>query len=187
MSAAKKQQPEVASESIPESSVKTYGSKVVSRLHEVVLFSDLKEDHDAIEALASIMGSRHVKAGHDILVEGTNGTEMFILIEGRASVLKSTPQGDLYKVAIFEGAKNIAFGESGLIDADSRSATIRADTDCELIVLERRAFEKFSTAYPKWALPIYRRIAQAVMARMKKTNNDMLLLYNALVAEIRGN
>jgi CRP/FNR family cyclic AMP-dependent transcriptional regulator len=166
--------------------LETYGSEVVSKLHDVVLFADIKEDKGAIEALASIMGERWIKTGDDILTEGTNGTEMFILLDGRASVYKSTPQGDHYKVAIFEGNKNIAFGESGLIDADSRSATIRADIECHVLVLERRAFEKYSSTYPQWALPIYRRIAQAVMARMKKTNNDMLLLYNALVDEIRG-
>ena len=183
MSTAKKLDSISANSPRPE----TYGSHVVSKLHDVVLFADIRHDPGAIEALASIMSERKIKAGVDILTEGTNGTEMFILLDGRASVYKSTPQGDHYKVAIFEGNKNIAFGESGLIDADSRSATIRADVECHVIVLERLAFEKYSASYPQWALPIYRRIAQAVMARMKKTNNDMLLLYNALVDEIRGN
>jgi CRP-like cAMP-binding protein len=151
-----------------------------------VLFSDIRSEPQALEALASIMSSRRVPAGQDILTEGSDGTEMLILIEGQASVYKSTPQGDEFKVAIFQGLKNIAFGEGGMIDADARSATIRADTDCSCIVLDRKAFEKYSTSYPQWALPIYRRIAQSVMSRMKKTNDDMLLLYNALVAEIRG-
>jgi CRP-like cAMP-binding protein len=155
-------------------------------MYDVVLFSDIRTQKGAVEALVSIMGDRTINAGSNIIVEGTNGTEMFILYQGRASVFKSTPQGDEYKVAIFEGEKNIAFGESGLIDADSRSATIRADTECHCVVLERKAFERYSAAYPQWALPIYRRIAQSVMTRMKKTNNDMMLLYNALVAEIRG-
>lgn len=172
--------------SAPQAPPETYGSKILERLHGVMLFSDIKDQRGALEALVSIMGSRRIPAGKDILTEGTNGTEMFILLEGRASVYKSTPQGDEYKVAIFEGEKCVAFGESGLIDADARSATIRADVECHCIILERGAFEKYSTQYPQWALPIYRRIAQAVMTRMKKTNNDMLLLYNALVAEIRG-
>ncbi len=150
------------------------------------LFADIHAEPKALEALVSIMNTRKISAGVDILTEGQSGTEMLILIEGQASVYKSTPQGDEFKVAIFNGEKNIAFGEGGIIDADARSATIRADTDCVCIILERNAFEKYSATYPQWALPIYRRIAQAVMSRMKKTNDDMLLLYNALVAEIRG-
>lgn len=166
--------------------LETHSSETLAKIQNVILFSDIKNERGALEALMSIMGSRTIPAGRDILTEGTNGTEMFILLDGRASVYKSTPQGDEYKVAIFEGDKCIAFGESGLIDADARSATIRADVECHCVVLERAAFEKYSSQYPQWALPIYRRIAQAVMARMKKTNNDMLLLCNALVAEIRG-
>ncbi len=183
MSAERKQ---AAPSTFKDQPLETYGSKILARMHDVVLFSDIKNHKGAVEALVSIMGDRTINAGSNIIVEGTNGTEMFILYQGRASVYKSTPQGDEYKVAIFEGEKNIAFGESGLIDADSRSATIRADIECHCVVLERKAFERYSTAYPQWALPIYRRIAQSVMTRMKKTNNDMMLLYNALVAEIRG-
>lgn len=189
MSAAKKL-PETNSKPLDSASestlIKTYGSGVLEKLHNVALFSDVKDHEGAIEALASIMSSRSFEPGENIIKEGDTGTEMFILIEGRASVYKSTPQGDEYKVAIFEGAKNIAFGESGLIDTDARSATIRADIASTCIVLERKSFEKYSAQFPQWALPVYRRIAQAVMARMRKTNNDMLLLYNALVAEIRG-
>ena len=166
--------------------LETYGSSVLAKLHDVMLFCDIKDERGAIEALASIMGARRFTAGDNIIKEGATGTEMFVLLEGRASVFKSTPEGDEYKVAIFEGDKNISFGESGLVESDARSATIRADTNCMCIVLDRHAFEKYSKSYPQWALPIYRRIAQAVMTRMKKTNNDMLLLYNALVAEIRG-
>jgi CRP/FNR family transcriptional regulator, cyclic AMP receptor protein len=162
------------------------GSTALDRLHEVGLFVDIRDDKQALAAIAATMSSRRYRPGEDIVTEGTTGTDMFILVEGRASVFKSTPQGDEYKVAIFEGAKNIAFGESGLIETDSRTATIRADTDCTCLVLERMAFEKFSATSPQWALPVYRRIAHAVMARLKKTNNDMMLLYNALVAEIRG-
>lgn len=167
--------------------LESFGIEVLSKLRDVDIFADIKENSNALEALAGIMSSRFYPAETDIVIEGENGKEMFILLDGRASVYKTTPQGDHYKVAIFEGNRNIAFGESGLIDADSRSATIHADIDCSVIVLERLAFEKYSTTYPQWALPIYRRIAQSVMTRMKKTNNDMLLLYNALVAEIRGN
>lgn len=184
MSAAKKMAP--APDTHDSRLLETYGSDVLAKLHDVVLFQDIKNEHGALEALASIMSSRKIAADVDILTEGQVGTEMFILVAGRASVYKQTPQGDEFKVAIFEGGKNIAFGENGLIDADARSATIRADIDCECIVLERKNFERYSKTFPQWALPVYRRIAQAVMNRMKKTNNDMLLLYNALVAEIRG-
>ena len=162
-------------------------AKQLEHLRHVALFSDIKDIPGALEALASIMNERQFKAGEEILKEGGTGTEMFILISGQASVYKAPPEGEEYKVAIFDGTKNITFGESGLIESDRRSATIRADVDSTCLVLDRPIFEEFSRQHPDWALPVYRRIAHAVMARLKKTNNDMMLLYNALVSEIRGN
>jgi CRP-like cAMP-binding protein len=161
-------------------------ARIVAHLKGVTLFKDIATIDGAIENLASIMQEKKFPAQSDIIREGDDGTEMYILIEGRASVFKAPPDGEEYKVAIFDGDKNVAFGESGLIEADRRSATIRSDTPCVVLSLDRAAFEQFSIAHPDWALPIYRRISQAVMFRLKKTNNDMLLLYNALVGEIRG-
>jgi CRP/FNR family cyclic AMP-dependent transcriptional regulator len=161
-------------------------ASISTHLHGVDLFQDIRDLENALDSLAALMSERRFAAGSEIIREGSSSTEMFILIEGRASVYKSTPTGDTYKVAIFEGKNNIAFGESGLIESDSRTATITADTNCLCLVLDRAAFERFSGNSPHWALPIYRRIAHAVMARLRKTNNDMLLLYNALVTEIRG-
>jgi CRP/FNR family cyclic AMP-dependent transcriptional regulator len=155
-------------------------------LKDVGLFSDLKSDENALLALSEIMTERAYSAGADIIHEGDQGAEMFILISGQASVYKSTPGGDEYKVAVLKHEFHAAFGESGLIESEQRTATIRADQDCKCLVMSRSAFEKFSVDHPQWALPVYRRIAHGVMSRLRNTNNDMLLLYNALVAEIRG-
>lgn len=161
-------------------------TRTIQALRGVGLLADISHIEHALLTLALEMEERSFKKGEDIITEGAQGTELFILTEGRVAVLKATPEGDEYKVAIFDSAKKIAFGESGLIEADSRSATIRAEVDSVCLALGRESFEKFSKDHPEWALPIYRRIAHAVMARLKKTNNDMLLIYNALVAEIRG-
>ena len=160
---------------------------ILSQLNEVSLLSEIREAPGALQALAGIMTRKSFLESGEILLEGTPGTEMFILVEGQAAVYKNTPQGDRYKVAIFRGENKIVLGEGGLIENETRTATIVAESDCVCLVLERQAFEKFSRAHPEWALPIYRKIAHSVMARLKNTNNDMLLLYNALVAEIRGN
>jgi CRP-like cAMP-binding protein len=159
---------------------------LLDHLRKVELFSDIREDETALKTIASILSERRFTKDENITEEGKTGTDMFILIDGQASVYKATPTGDEYKVAIFHADKRIAFGESGLIETDTRTATIRADVDCRCLVLGRTAFEDFSKRYPQWALPIYRKIAHSVMARLRKTNDDMLLLYNALVAEIRG-
>jgi CRP/FNR family cyclic AMP-dependent transcriptional regulator len=158
----------------------------VNCLKDVALFADIGKMQGALEDLARMMELKRFMPGECIIKEGESGSEMFLLIQGEASVHKSTSEGDLYKVAILHGEKHAFFGEGGLLDSDARSATIQADSECHCLVLSRKSFEIFGAAHPQWALPISLRIARAVMARLRKTNNDLMLLYNALVAEIRG-
>jgi len=158
----------------------------VEFLRGVSLFEDLKTENKALETLASTMTLRTYRAGEDIIREGETGSELYLLMEGNAGVFKSTAEGEPYKVTILHGEQRPFFGEGGLLDNDARSATIKAEGVCKCLILDRPAFEQFGVAHPEWALPILRRIARAVMARIRKANHDLTLLYNALVAEIRG-
>lgn len=160
--------------------------EAVEHLKTVSLFEEIKPYPGALEQIAEIMETRNYSPGDSIITEGEGGGEMYLLIAGEASVYKSTAEGDHYKVAILKGENHAFFGEGGLLDSDPRSATIKADTLCTCMVLERSRFESFGRKNPQWALPILSRIARAVMARLRKTNNDLLLLYNALVSEVRG-
>lgn len=155
-------------------------------LREISLFADVLNSPGALEEIARAMEVRTFKPDECIIKEGETGTEMFVLVDGQASVNKSTAEGDQYKVAILTAEKHPFFGEGGLLDSDARSATIKADSVCSCLVLKREAFDAFGLSHPEWAMPILLRIARAVMARFRKTNNDLTLLYNALVAEIRG-
>jgi CRP/FNR family transcriptional regulator len=152
-------------------------------LSKVVLFTELRENRDAFTKLFSFMRELDFKAGETIIQEGDQGTEFFILADGTVSVLKKTQEGEPYKVAVLHGHLGIFFGEGALLEADTRTATIRADSACRCFALNADDFEKFSTAHPDWALPILKRVAQAVMGRLKNMNRDMSLLYKALVDE----
>jgi CRP/FNR family cyclic AMP-dependent transcriptional regulator len=159
---------------------------VVEVLREVVLFEDLRGISEALTELAGLMESRVFGPGQAILQEGESGSEMFLLTEGEASVFKKTAEGESYRVAILRGEQHAFFGEGGLLDSDARSATIRAESPCTCLVLSRERYEDFGRRHPEWAFPVSLRIARTVMARLRKTNNDLMLLYNALVSEIRG-
>lgn len=158
----------------------------LEHLRKVSLFADIAGDASALDHLAGTVALRRYKPGEEIVREGEPGAEMFILIEGSASVFKHTSEGELYRVTILHGNEHSFFGEGALLDADSRSATIRAESDTVCLVLDRGSFEAFGRKYPEHAFPVLVRIARAVMARLRKTNHDLTLLYNALVAEIRG-
>ena len=162
-------------------------SQKVEHVKLVPLFQDLLKNEAALSRLADMMEERTYKPGTAIIKEGEAGSEMFLLIEGNASVFKKTGEGEMYKVAILDGAKHVFFGEGSLLDSDARSATITAETVCICLVLSSAQFDQFGLENPQWSLPVLRRIARVVMARLRRANDDMTLLYNALVAEIRGN
>lgn len=152
-------------------------------LSKVSLFADIKDNAKAFSALFVLMNARHYKAGETIIQEGDSGSDFFILADGSASVFKKTQDGDLYKVAILNGHMGAFFGEGGLLESDTRTATIRAETECRCLVLTKADFEDYCNRNPQWAVPILKRIAKAVMGRLKNMNDDLGLLYKALVDE----
>ena len=165
------------------------GSEVEARaehLRAVSLFTEIAANPTALLEFASIMEERVFKPHVNMITEGEGSDEMFILISGTASVFKTTPEGEPFRVAILKEGAHAFFGEGGLIYAERRSATITSDTECHCLVLSRVAFEKFGDEHPEWALPFYRRISASVLTRLRKSNEDMMLLYKALVSEIRG-
>lgn len=158
----------------------------MEHLKRVSLFTEIAANPDALRQFALIMEERVFQPGVKIIVEGSQSPEMFILMSGQASVIKTTPEGDPFKVAILKDDSHAFFGEGGLIYDEARSATIITDTECHCLVLVRKNFEEFGNAHPDWALPFYRRISANVLSRLRKANDDLLILYKALVSEIRG-
>ncbi len=171
------------SSQLPPKGVTQSETELLEAISKVSLFADLKDIPEATYALMKLLSIRIFKSGETIIREGESGAEFFILADGSASVSKTTQDGDQYKVAILHGHKGAFFGESALLEADTRSATIVADTECRCMVLTKSAFDTFSNNHPQWAMPIIRRVANAIMIRLKNMNNDLSLLYKALVDE----
>lgn len=166
-------QPEEAGETV----------KILTRFN---IFEDFKDNQEVLLEFANILKVKTFEPGAIIILEGSTGSEMFILYKGKVGVYKKTSSGDEYKVADLTEQMSVIFGEGAIIDIDTRSATIKALSACECFVLEREDFDNFSKAHPEWAFPVFKKIARAVMGRLRKTSQDFTLVYNALVAEIRG-
>ncbi|MFM2069252.1 MAG: hypothetical protein RLZZ584_4161, partial [Pseudomonadota bacterium] len=72
----------------------------------------------------------HLPAGSHFFRQGDEALYMYVLESGRASVRKVWGEHD---IAIAQLAAGDCFGEVALIDLASRSATVRAETDCVAI------------------------------------------------------
>lgn len=155
-------------------------------LKNVAVFVDLKEQPQALSLLAAKMPRRKFTKGNVLTDQGQTGSELFVLVSGSVSIFKKTPEGDAYKVAILSGQNYPAFGEGGLMEGEVRSATVICDTEVECLVFDRKDFNEFCDQYPQYALPLLTRIAKGIMARLNQTSQDLMLLHNALMTEIRS-
>jgi CRP/FNR family transcriptional regulator, cyclic AMP receptor protein len=99
-----------------------------------------------------------VPAGAVIFEEGSEGAEMFGIVEGEVEV--RLPNGLVRKL----GADD-TFGEMALIDDATRSATAVAVVDTKLAVIDKRTFLFLVTETPMFALQVMSSIADRLRSQ----------------------
>lgn len=161
-------------------------STVVESLKNVTLFSEIKDNPEALKLISTLMTPASYKSGHFLIKQNEKGSEFFVLTNGKVIISKMTPEGDSYPVLALDHHQHPAFGEGGLMGNEVRSATILCETDVECLVLTRDRFDELCKTNPQVALPIFKKIAHALMIRLNQTSNDLILLHKALMNEIRA-
>lgn len=160
--------------------------EVIERLKNIKIFVDLKGKEDCMHKIAELTTIKKVKSGETIIKEGDMGDELYIIHKGSVKVQKKTLQDELYTVVILKDSYNVYFGEMAIIDNDRRSATIIAETDCELICLSRNNFIKLCEGDPWMGYKIIMQISKQLVTSLRKMNQDVITLFEALVSEVEG-
>lgn len=155
------------------------------KLKQITLFEAVKDNEDAMKRILDISSLRKFHKGDNLITEGDMGDELFILLEGSVDILKKTMAGDDYLVASLKAEYNIFIGEMALIDNDKRSATVTATENSLALVIGKKGFMDLGDSAPHIGLPITRAISKIVAGRLRKTNEDMMTLFNALVTEVQ--
>jgi CRP-like cAMP-binding protein len=155
-------------------------------LAKVVIFSEISKDQSALHRISQMMRRRSFDQGELIIRQGEPGQELFVLLRGNVAIYKKTPDGDSYKVIVLESTEHPSLGEGGLIGGEVRSASVVCETPVECLVLNQKDFAKYCDEFPNEALPIVKRIALSLMARLNQTSHDLMLLNSALMKEIRS-
>jgi small-conductance mechanosensitive channel/CRP-like cAMP-binding protein len=99
--------------------------------------------------LDNVLHSAHIHRygrGENIIQEGTEGSSMFIMLRGTAnvSVLRN---GTGIRVGVLRSGD--CFGEMSLLTGEPRSATIRAEGDCEVLEIGQEAMAEVLTDSPQ--------------------------------------
>ncbi len=101
-------------------------------LRKEALFSCLSEEQ--IEAMLQQAEINHFGRGEAVIEEGAEGESMFILLRGTAHV-SVTKKGALIRVGILR--QGDCFGEMSLLTGEPRTATVRAEKDCEVLEINK--------------------------------------------------
>lgn len=125
----------------------------VELLETIPLFRGLSRKQ--LEQVARLADEIQVPAGKRLATAGEKGHELFVIIEGRATV--STKRGRGFRL----GRGNF-FGEMSLLDGGPRSATVDADSDMRLLVVGQREFYELLVAAPPLALKIMSSLSNRV-------------------------
>lgn len=137
-----------------------------------------------LKDISSLMKDEIFSAGSRIIEEGDIGDTMYLLLEGTVEVLKTTLYGEEYVCAELEDQMHCVFGEIALIDHDRRSATVKAKSDCRTLSISAETFRSFCTARPSVGCGLLMFIAANLCRNLRKENENLLKVYQALVEEI---
>jgi MFS family permease len=125
----------------------------IGALRRLALFAPLPAP--ALEAVAGHLVPVRIPAGSVVVREGDTGDRYYVIASGRASVVV----GEEARPGMGPGD---GFGEIALLRDVSRTATVAAETDLELLALDREAFLAAVTNDPA-ALREAHRLAEARM------------------------
>ncbi|MEX0875360.1 MAG: cyclic nucleotide-binding domain-containing protein [Actinomycetota bacterium] len=127
----------------------------VQLLGKVELFSECNQKE--LGKIASLADEIEVDKGTVLTKEGLPGRECFIVSSGKA---KCTLRGK--RLATY-GAGDV-FGEMSLLDNEPRAATVTAEDDMVLFVVDSRSFWGLCEEAPS----VTRKIMKAIAQRLRK-------------------
>ena len=98
-------------------------------------------------------------AGQTIFSSGDPGDVMYVVSSGEAEIM-------IDGRAVETVGKGGILGEMALIDGQPRSATVVAKTDCSLMSVDGRRFERLVSHHPRFAI----QMMQVLTQRLRNQN-----------------
>jgi CRP/FNR family cyclic AMP-dependent transcriptional regulator len=112
-------------------------------LRSLSIFSDTPEI--ILAELAPLMQQKEVVQGTLIFEEGEQGDCMYIILSGEIEIHKG-------KTVLAVLKEKEVFGELSLLDAETRSASATAKTDCLLFKIDQEPFYELIESRPEVAM-----------------------------------
>ncbi len=111
----------------------------IRHLQKVPIFAECTKKQ--LKSVAAISRVVEAPAGTVLTRQGDPGNEFFVILDGSAMVEVTKRK----RVPLGPGE---FFGEMSLLDGGPRSATVRAETDMRLLVIQRHNFQSLLSEVP---------------------------------------
>ena len=89
--------------------------------------------------MCDVLKEENFNAGDYVVRQGEEGSKFYFVADGKL-IAEKTENGDTKKV--FEYKEGDYFGEIALIRDTTRQASIKAETDCRIMNIDRDAFKR---------------------------------------------
>ncbi len=125
------------------------------------------------ESLAGAVGKKRFKRGDVIVQEGHKSDALFIILVGQARVLMTDHKSREVILATLQAGDYL--GEMSLIDNEPHSATVEAETECDVLVLGREDFTRCLEQNTTMSFSVMRGLVQRLRSADRKIGSLALL------------
>lgn len=145
-------------------------------LSEIILFFancslTQKLSREEGEAIAKIVVPKIFKIKNVIIWEGVKDDKMYFVKSGKVVVSKKV-RGDIEEVLARFGPGDF-FGELALVEQCSRTATVSAEEDSVLLILESKKLMELEKESPQVVSKFYRALLVEIGRRLLKTTEKL--------------
>jgi CRP-like cAMP-binding protein len=136
----------------------------VQSLRQVPMFREI--DPARLKLLAFTSERVQFAEGQRFFSQGDPSDAAYVILEGGASVLLSSPAGEI-KVA--DLGENALVGEMGILSDTPRSASVTASESTTALRIDKRVFLELLAQFPQMSLAVMRELAN----RLERTNAQL--------------
>ena len=140
-------------------------TRAASLLRQVAFFREVPPHH--LRELARFAQVESFAAGDEIIRAGELGSTMYVICSGRVNVVRERAVGD--PVVLASLGPGEVFGELSIFDSETRSATVVATEDSELLTLGRIDLVRVVDRNPALALSLLKSLS----ARLRAANDRL--------------
>jgi CRP-like cAMP-binding protein len=110
-----------------------------------------------------------VPAGRRIITDGEQGSEMYVVIDGK---LQSWVEGKEGRIDLASHVRGDVVGEAGLF-YENRTANVDAAEDSRLLCIEQSNLDRLSRRYPYIANKVFRNLNKVLATRLFRTTHRL--------------